>query len=184
MRPIALPAASVVAAFAVLSAAAPLPHDVVAIPKRSRLTSGAGGGGPCGWTNPLPPLPAACTAPPTLANCTDAAWLKTPCGSDTAVVQQQYCQKALLDEYCKDKSDEELVFPAAAPQMTPEQAIKGAPDSLFIPPRTPIEGKQVPFVSIAHGGKPPPKIGSGGVTPISQHGGQIPVRSLATAQGS
>jgi len=158
-------------------AAAPLGHDQLAPVKPGPQCNG--------WTQALPPLPAACGgAAPTVAQCSDPNWLKTPCGSDVKAVQQGYCQKAYVDDFCKDKSTEELVYPVANPKSSALKPINNGATSLFIPPGQTMGGRQIPYTPSNHPNpKPPPNLGAG-PPPVSQGGGAMPVRVINNGMGT
>lgn len=135
------------------------------------------------WTTSLPPLPAACKGVvPTVAQCGDPAWQQGPCGSDQPIIRKGYCQKALVEDFCKDSSTEELVFPVANSKASP---IKPGANSLFIPPGQTLAGKQVGYTPLAArpGSKRAPSLGAGPI-PISQNGGASPVRMMTNGMGT
>jgi hypothetical protein len=160
-----------------IAARAPLGGDQMVSAKRGTQQC-------MGWTQPLPALPKTCAAPPTVQQCSDGAFYKTPCGQEKDV-QGAFCQKALVDDFCKDKTGEELVFPAGNNKLSAISSLAGKPGSLYVPPGTILLGKQAPHVPRPDkGDKPPPANAQNGQIPLSQTGGVTGITVRSSGQGT
>jgi hypothetical protein len=106
-----------------------------------------------------------------------------PCGSNVPVIQRGYCQKVLVEEFCKGP-EEELVHPSVRAVKSPIGTLGGATSPLFVKPGEAMGGRQMPYSGVTHAGKAPPRILPGGVIPISQNLGAAKLGLLGTAMGS
>ncbi|MBX3211660.1 MAG: hypothetical protein KF850_06480 [Labilithrix sp.] len=165
-------------ALAGVADAAPIAADKLTQPKRALPRAGV-----CGYKGALAALPAGCTAAPTLANCLDPAYLAGTCGRNVEIIQKQYCQKALVEEYCRSgPPEEELVFPVASPKNATVQGYAAGTPSLFIPPGQAMGGKQMPFTGLTRSAPFPATPNA--ATAISQGHGATRVELLESGKGT